>query len=142
NTVDFAAAGTLSFDEIDGITNFKFSGNGAQFIFLSVDQLPLASEFHVTGSASRPNGIAIDRGGITGAVHLDLSEVTVTNFGRLNQSFTFDMTGDTATPRNDSVLGVLKARDSFEFAAGNDRAVGGYKADVFFGGAGNDFFNG
>ena len=45
-------------------------------------------------------------------------------------------------PRNDSVVGVLNARDVFEFAGGNDTAIGGNKADVFFGGRGNDFFNG
>ena len=141
NTVNFKAAGTLAFDDIDGITNFKFSGNGSQFIFLGADQLPPPSVFHVTGSASRPNGIAIDRGDTVGALHLNLSQVTLTNFGRLNQSFTFDLTGD-VTPRADSVVGVLNARDVFEFAGGNDTAIGGNKADVFFGGRGNDFFNG
>ena len=119
NTVNFKAAGTLAFDDIDGITNFKFSGNGSQFIFLGADQLPPGGVFHVAGSASRANGMAIDRGETTGALHLDLSHVTLTNFGRLNQSFTFDLTGD-VPPRNDVVVGVLGARDVFEFAAGND----------------------
>src|SRR5262249_27498973 len=120
NTIDFHAAGTLAFDSIENFDRFRFSSTGtggaaSQFIYLDTNQLPggeLTAAFHVVGSVARhPNEIVVVADGLE-ADHVDLSQVTVGNFGRLNQAFFFNFANDTLfSPFDDGVVGVKDARN-------------------------------
>jgi Ca2+-binding RTX toxin-like protein len=144
NIVNFAAAGTLSFDALDDIQEFIFSApSGGQFIYLTTDQIPGGSSasFMVQGSNNgAANEIVIERSGPS-PVALNFSHVVTSGFSRYNQAFVFDFSGDTHG-QNDVVVGVKNARNIFEFGNGNDHAVGGNLGDIFYGGGGNNIFNG
>jgi len=145
NTINFLAAGTLTFDAISAITNFKFSASGplGQFIYLTaanLQELPGGSTptFHVTGpTANHAAELVIEPSGQ--AQNLNFRHVAVSNFARADDAFVFDFGSDTT---NDRVVGALHARNLIEFGSGNDTGIGGTANDVFSAGQGNDYFNG
>ena len=142
-TINFAAAGTLSFsqpEQIEGFSNVHFvfsAASGGQFIYLTTNNLPAV--FDVQGSFSGdPNEIVILPQGDV-ATTLNLSSVTVANFSRLDQAFVFDFRENTS---NNSIVGVSGARNVFEVGSGNNTVHGGSHADVFEAGHGHDLFKG
>jgi len=152
STIDFNVPGTLAFQAIDGFTSLTFTFTGAgsdpggklsgafdQFIYLNTGQLPGGTTpvFQVTGSAdNHANEIVIEPSG--GGQHLNFSNVTVSDFTRLNQAFWFDF----ASVANETVIGVPNARNVFHFGGGTNSATGGNLADVFIAGPGHDTFDG
>jgi hypothetical protein len=144
NTIDFHAPGTLAFANIAGFTSFTFTAAGVgkpfdQFIYLNTDQLPGGTTpvFQVTGSAANHgNEIVIEPS--PAGQNLNFSDVTVSDFTRLNQAFWFDF----ASTSNDNVIGVPDARNVFHFGGGNNHATGGMLDDVLIASRGHDTFHG
>jgi hypothetical protein len=151
STIDFNVGGTFYFSALDGFSSLTFSftatGTAAssdQFVYLYSDQLAqlpggATPTFDVTGSAAAHGNEIVIVSTPDGPHTINLSQVTVTGFTRLDQAFWFYFQADTA---KDTFIGATDARNVFEVGSGNSTAIGGNLDDVFFAGHGHDRFNG
>jgi len=91
------------------------------------------------GGAKHANEIVIEPSGV-GAQHVDLRNVTISNFTmRFDQAFWFDFGRDAS---NETFIGAPQACNVFHLGSGNNHAIGGNLADVFIAGPGHDYFDG
>ena len=162
----------VSFSTITNIDGLRFgataNGNIVNLLSGQIGIGLVSPTLAVQGAVATFDQITMTRSG-TGAVNLDLSGWTFTQFSATNQIVRVDLSGDAVTPQNDHVIGtaandviltgfgddIIELRgglasvlqpgafdNTANAGAGNDTVTGGINNDLIVGGDGNDVLRG